>query len=47
MEFWEETARNFRTHTIAKVLGINHKKKVRLVGIMLDTRFGRTEVATA
>ena len=42
MEFWEETARNFRTHTIAKVLGINHKKKVRLVGIMLDTRFGRT-----
>ncbi|HHW01914.1 MAG TPA: DNA polymerase III subunit alpha [Thermoanaerobacterales bacterium] len=42
MEMWENVAREFRSHTTADVDEINKKKRVRLAGILLDPRWGRT-----
>ncbi|MDN5312077.1 MAG: polymerase subunit alpha [Thermoanaerobacteraceae bacterium] len=42
MEMWEDMAAKLRTHTAADVDEINKKKRVRLTGILLDPRWGRT-----
>jgi DNA polymerase-3 subunit alpha len=42
MEMWEDAAAKLRTHTAADIAEINKKQKVRLAGILLDTRWGRT-----
>jgi DNA polymerase-3 subunit alpha len=42
MELWEREAARIRTHTAARVGEINRKKRVRLAGILLDPRWGRT-----
>ena len=42
MELQEEWAKGIRSHTVQEVSEICCKKKVRLAGILLDTRFGLT-----
>lgn len=42
MELCEEWVKDLRSHTAQEVSEISCKKKVRLAGILLDARFGRT-----
>jgi len=42
MDLWEHEAARLRTHTASDVAQINHKKWVRLAGILIDARRGRT-----
>jgi len=42
LEMWKDTISKYRTHTAADVSEIIEKKKVRLAGILLDLRWGRT-----
>ncbi|MDI3481216.1 MAG: polymerase subunit alpha [Tepidanaerobacteraceae bacterium] len=42
MELWKGAAAKLRNCTVADISEINEKKKVRLAGILLDPRWGRT-----
>jgi len=42
MELKEKWAQNIRTHTAFEVSKLCFKRKVRLIGVLMDPRFGRT-----
>jgi len=42
MELWEREAARIRTHTTSELAQISYKKWVRLAGILMDPRRGRT-----